>query len=159
MKKYRLFGIINPIDVLLVTMVVVLVWGAYMLAQPQTVVAEDGRLIRFTFELINRTEGFHETIELGNQVFCGATGWLVGNIVEVYAGPFYADTADEEAGIIRRVPVPERESTFVVIEARAQICDYATSVGYFWVAANRQVGLRSRDFGGQGFISRLEWLD
>ena len=159
MKKYRLFGIINPIDVLLVTLVVLLVWGAYILAQPQTVVAEGGRLIRYTFELGERPAGFHEEIEIGIPVYCGAMGWRVGTVVDVYHLPFLSDAPDERAGIIRRVEVEGLEFTYIVIEAWAEICDYATSIGNFWVAVNRQVGIRSRDFGGIGFITSLDWMD
>ena len=159
MKKYRLFGIINPIDVLLVTVVVLLVWGAYLLAQPQTVVAESGRLVRFTFELTERPEGFHEGIEIGIPAYCGVNGWRVGTVVDVYARPFMSDAPDERAGIFRRVEVEGLEFTYIVIEAWADICDYATAIGNFWVAVNRQVGIRARDFGGMGFITNLEWAE
>jgi len=159
MRKYRLFGIINPIDVLLVTLVVVLVWGAYLLAQLQTVVAESGRLVRFTFELTERPEGFHEGIEIGIPAYCGVSGWRVGTVVDVYALPFMSDAPDERAGIFRRVEVEGLEFTYIVIEAWADICDYATSIGNFWVAVNRQVGIRSRDFGGMGFITNIEWAE
>ncbi|MCL2528551.1 MAG: DUF4330 family protein [Defluviitaleaceae bacterium] len=159
MKKYRLFGFINPIDVLLVALVVLLVWGAYILAQPQTVVAEGGRLIHYTFELGERPAGFHEDIEIGLPVYCGAMRWRIGTIVDVYALPFLADAPDENAGIIRRVEVEGLEFTYIVIEAWANIDEYATNVGNFWVAVNRQVGIRSRDFGGMGFITNIEWVN
>ena len=159
MRKYRLFGIINPIDVLLILLVAMLIWGAYILAQPQTVVAEGGQLIRFTFELGERPEGFHEGIELGIPAFYGGQNWLVGTVVDVFATPFMADAPDERAGIIRRAPVAGVESTHIVIEAWANICDYATSIGNFWVAVNRQVGIRARDFGGMGFITNIEWVE
>jgi len=158
LKKYRLFGIINPIDVLLVTMVFLLIWGAYLLAQPQTVVAEGGRLIRYTFELGERPAGFHEGIEIDTPVFCGVNGWRVGTVVDVYSLPFLSDAPDERAGVIRRVPVEGLEFTYIVIEAWAEISDYATNIGNFWVAVNRQVGLRARDFGGIGFITSIEWV-
>ena len=159
MRKYRLFGVINPIDVLLVTAVVLLVWGAYILAQPQTVVAEGGRLIRFTFELGERPAGFHQSIEIGSPAYYGGQNWRVGTVVDVYALPFLTDAPDERAGIIRRTPVEGLEFTYIVIEAWADICDYVTSVGNFWVAVNRQVGIRSKDFGGIGFITNIEWVD
>ena len=159
MRKYRLFGVINPIDVLMVTAVILLVWGAYILAQPQTVVAEGGRLIRFTFELGERPEGFHQGIEIGSPAYYGSQNWRVGTVVEVYALPHLTDAPDEAAGVIRRTPVDGLESTYIVIEAWADICDYATSIGNFWVAVNRQVGIRSRDFGGMGFITNIEWVE
>jgi len=159
MRKYRLFGIINPIDVLLVTLVLLLIWGAYLLAQPQTVVADGSRLVRYTFELSERPDGFHENIEVGLPAYCGVNGWRVGTIVEVYALPFMHDAPDQSAGVFRRVEVEGLEFTYVVIEAWAEISDYATNIGNFWVAVNRQVGIRSRDFGGMGFITNIEWVE
>ena len=159
MRKYRLFGIINPIDVLLFVAVVLLVWGAYILAQPQTVVAEGGRLVRFTFELGERRAGFYQEIEIGTPAYYGNQNWLIGTVVGVYSLPFLVDAHDEGAGIIRRVPVEGLEFTYIVIEAWADISDSATSIGDFWVAANRQVPIRSRDFAGVGFIVNLEWVE
>jgi len=159
MKKYRLFGVINPIDVLLVGLVLVVIWGAMQLAQPQVVEAEGGQRIRYTFELAGRPAGFHEEIEIGLNVFCGVQNWHIGTIVDVLYAPMTADASDESAGIVRHVQVPELEFTIIIIEAWAEITDYATNVGNFWVAANRQVGIRSRDFGGIGFITNIEWVE
>ena len=157
MRKYRLFGILNPIDALLVMAVAVLIWGAYLLAQPQTVIAESGRLIRYTFELSERPAGFHESIEVGAPVYCAARGWRVGFIVDVYASEFLQDAPDEAAGLIRRTPVEGLEFTYIVIEAWADITDYSTNIGEFWVAVNRSAPLRSKDFAGFGVITNLVW--
>ena len=159
MRKYRLFGIINPIDVLLVAVVVLLIWGAYILAQPQTVAADGARLIRYTFELGERPTGFYRSIELGTPAYYSNQNWWAGTVVEVYSRPFLADAPDERAGIIRRVPVEGLEFTYIVIEAWANVSDSATSIGDFWVAVNRQVPIRSRDFAGIGFITSLEWVE
>ena len=158
-KKYRLFGVINPIDVLLVTAVLMLLWGAYSLAQPQTVVAEGGQLIRYTFELRERPVGFYQTIEPGAPVYCGAMGWRIGTVVYTYSLPFVEDVPDERAGIFRRAPVKGMEFTYIVIEAWATISDHATNIGEYWVAANRQTPIRSRDFGGMGFITNIDWME
>ena len=159
MKKYRLFGIINPIDVLLVAAVVLLVWGATILARPQTVTADGARLIRYTFELGTRPAGFYQRIEVGAPAYCSSQNWWVGTVVEVYALPFLTDAPDEAAGIIRRVPVEGLEFTYIVIEAWANVSDSATSIGDFWVAVNRQVPIRSRDFAGVGFITHMEFVE
>ncbi|MCL2379114.1 MAG: DUF4330 family protein [Defluviitaleaceae bacterium] len=158
MRKYRLFGIINPVDVLLIIALVLLVWGAYIIAQPQTVTADGGRLVRYTFELAARPAGFYQDIEVGLPAYYGHQNWWIGTIVDVYSSPFLFDAPDEEAGIIRRVPVEGLEFTYIVIEAWADISDSATSIGDFWVAVNRQVPVRSRDFAGVGFITNLEWV-
>jgi len=159
MRKYRLFGIINPVDILLVVAVVLLVWGAYILAQPQAVTADGGRLVRYTFEIGPRPEGFHQNIGLGAAAYYGNQNWWIGTVVEVYALPFLADAPDEAAGIVRRVPIEGLEFTYIVIEAWGNISDSATTIGDFGVAVNQQVPIRSRDFAGVGFITHLEWVD
>ncbi|MCL2404265.1 MAG: DUF4330 domain-containing protein [Defluviitaleaceae bacterium] len=159
MRKYRLFGIINPIDVLLLIAVVALVWGAYLLARPQAVAADGGRLIRYTFELGERPAGFYQSIEPGAPAYYGNQNWWIGTVVGAYSRPFMADAPDEAAGIIRRVPVAGLEFTYIVIEAWADISDSATLIGDFWVAVNRQVPVRSRDFAGIGFITGLELVE
>ena len=159
MRKYRLFGFINPVDILLVIAVVTLVWGARLLAQPQAVAADGGRLIRYTFELGEREAGFYQSIEIGAPVYYGNQNWWIGTIVDVYALPFLADAPDEAAGIVRRVPVEGMEFTYIVIEAWADISYSATSVGQFWVAVNRQVPMRSKDFAGMGFITNLDLVE
>ena len=156
MRKYRFLGIINPIDILLIVAAVLLIWGAYLLAQPQNVAADGSRLIRFTFEMGERPAGFYQTIEIGAPVEYGSQNWWVGEIVNTYALPFMADATDERAGIVRRRPVEGLEFTYVVIEAWANISDASTTIGDFWVAVNRHVPLRSRDFAGFGFITNIE---
>ena len=158
MRKYRLFGVINPIDVLLVVAVVLLIWGAYILAQPQTVAADGARLVRYTFELGARPAGFYQNIATDVSVYYSNQNWWAGTIVEVYSSPFLADAPDEAANIIRRVPVEGLEFTYIVIEAWANVSDSATSIGDFWIAVNRQVPIRSRDFAGIGFITHIEWV-
>ena len=159
MRKYRLFGVINPVDVFLVLVIIVVVWGATLLAQPQTVIAESGQLVRFTVEIGDRPAGFYQTIELGAPVYCATMGWLIGTIVDVYADHFRRDVPDEAAGIIRRTIVEGLEFTYIVIEAWAEISDYSTSIGEFWVAVNRPVPVVSRDFGGNGLIVNLELVE
>jgi len=159
MRKYRLFGIINPIDVLLIIAAVLLIWGAYLLARPQAVVADGTRLIRYTFEMSGRNEGFHQGIELGAPVYCGYNDWWIGTVVGVSSSPFLADAPDESAGIIRRTPVEGLEFTYIVIEAWANVSAASTNVGNFWVAVNRPIAVRSRDFAGYGFIINMEWVN
>jgi len=164
MKKYRLFGIINPIDVLLVTALLLLVWGARIIAQPQAVEARSGRLIRYTVELGGHDAGFYRTIEAGLDVFEGIHGWHIGTVVDVYYRPFLIDVPDLDAGVVRRAPVEGGdgtpiEFTYIVIEAWADYDDYATTIGEMWVAINRMVYVRARDFAGAGFITSMEWVE
>ena len=157
MRKYRLFGIVNPIDVLLVAAVIALVWAAYIFSAPQTVAAEGGRLVRFTIELPARPEGFHATIVPGPIVLDSVRGLNIGNVVYAYGLPFLDDVADEADGVIRRSPVDGLEFTYIVVEAWADVSDYATEIGQYIVRVNQEIAARSRDFAGLGFITAVEF--
>ena len=157
MRTYRLFGIINPIDVLLVAAVVALVWAAYVFSAPQTVAADGGRLVRFTIELPARPEGFHATIEAGPIVWDSVRSLHIGNVVYAYGLPFLDDVPDEAHGVVRRSPVEGLEFTYIVVEAWADVSDYATEIGQYIVRVNQEIAARSRDFAGLGFITAVEF--
>jgi len=157
MRKYRLFGVINPIDVLLVVGIVALFYAGYMFSAPQQAVAEGGRLVRFTIELPARPEGFHSTIEPGPMVLDSVRGLNIGNVVYAYGLPFLEDVPDEANNIIRRSPVEGLEFTYVVVEAWANVTDYATEIGQYIVRVNQEIAARSRDFAGLGFITSVEF--
>ena len=156
MKKYRLFGIINPLDVLIVAGLVALVWGAYIFSVPREVTADGGTRIRYTVEIINMEEGFHETIRPGAIVFDSVLGINIGVVAETYALPFLTDVPDETTNQFQRTEVAGRENTYIIVEAFANICDYAVAVGQYHIRVGRQAFVRSRDFGGEARITRLE---
>ena len=157
MKKYRLFGLINPIDVLFVIGVVALVWAVNIFAAPQTAAAEGGTLVRFTIELPARPAGFYQSIEPGPIVFDSVRGLNIGNVVYAYGLPFLEDAPDEANNIIRRSAVDGLEFTYIVVEAWANVSDYATEIGQYIVRVNQEIAARSRDFAGLGFITSVEF--
>jgi len=157
MKNYRLFGFINPVDVILVVALVALVWAAYLFSMPREINATGGQQIRFTIELGDRPEGFHQQIGAGSAVFDGVGGSYIGRVVYAYGLPFLQDVPDEGNNIIRRTPVAGREFTYIVVEAWANVSDYATEIGNFEARVNLNMYARSRDFAGGGFIVRMEF--
>jgi len=158
MRKYRLFGVINPVDILIVVAIIALVRFAYIFSTPQPEISEEtAQLVRYTIELGNREEGFYRTIEPGAYVFSGARNINIGRVVQAYALDFLRDIPCEATNTIRRVPVEGREFTYIVIETLADVDDYSASVGYFEIAVNMPVYIRSRDFAGGGFIIRVAW--
>ncbi|MCL2839172.1 MAG: DUF4330 domain-containing protein [Defluviitaleaceae bacterium] len=156
MRKYRLFGFINPIDVLIVAAIIAIVWGLYVFSMPQQTAAAGGQVIHYTIEFTNRPEGFHLGIEPGAAVLDSVRGLHIGYVVDVFATQALEDAPDEANGIFRRVPLEGREATHVVIEANANITDYAIQIGQFQLRTNQQIFPRSRDFGGQGIVARIE---
>jgi len=158
-KKYRLFGIVNVFDLVLIIACAVLVYGAYLFAAPTRVVAGGGDLIRFTVELAERPPGFYTQIVEGPLVFDSQSGTAIGNVVYAYELPFMVDAPDEYNDIIRRVPVEDSVFTYVVVEAWGNVTDFQTEVNGFRIMVNRDVYIRSRDFAGRGFITHLEFLD
>lgn len=158
MKRYRLFGAINPVDILLVIGIVAIVWAAQLFAATQEVAAEGGQLVRFTIELPARPEGFYSTIVPGPTVLDSVRRLNIGNVVYAYSLPFREDVPDEANNIIRRSTVDGLEFTYIVVEAWANVTDYATEIGQYIVRVNQEIAVRSRDFAGLGFITKVEFL-
>ena len=157
MRKYRLFGFINPVDVLLVLLIAGIVWGLSLLSAPQDAIAGTGvTIVRYTIEFAERPEGFYQGISPGTVVLDSVRGFNIGTVVYAYGLPFLQDVPDETYGIIRRTPVAGLEFTYVVVEALAEIDEYATRIGQYIIGVNREVFIRSRDFAGRGFITSLE---
>ena len=160
MKKYRLFGFINPVDILIVAGVAIfLVWAIRVFSAPQTASARrDDVIIRYVVELKEKEEGFFEKANafLGASLFDSTQGFEIGTIVGAYSLPYLEDAPDAEAGIIRRAPVPGLEFSYIIVETPAQITEYATQVGQYEVLVNREIFVRSRAFAGQGYIVSIE---
>jgi len=156
-RKFRLFGVINPVDVLLIAGVVLFFWQVVFSA-PEYVAAQGGQRIRYTIELGNKWEGFYREIEPGIEVFDIQQGFFIGTVVSAHSLPYLQDVPDHANDIIRRVPVDGREFTYVVVEAWADVSDFGTNIGQYWIVVNRHVFVESRDFAGNGFITNLEFL-
>jgi hypothetical protein len=158
MRKYRLFGLINPFDVLVVIGIVALVWFASVFSAPKQINARDGDpFLRYTIELGEKEDGFHKKIEPGAIVFDSLKGYDIGRVVNAYALPYREDAPDLENGFFRRAPVPGLEFTYIEVETFAQVSDYSTMVGQYDIAVNKEVFVRSKHFAGQGYITSIEW--
>ena len=159
MRKYRLFGVINPFDVLIVAGAAALVFGLSLFAPPQHVLADRGVLIHYEIELLNMPTGFYREVESGTTVVDGIRGFGVGSVVRAFPSPYLMDAPDEYHNIIRRVPVEGRETTHVVIEAWAVVTDYAIEIGPFHLRTGMQIPVRNFSFAGEVFVGAIEFLD
>ena len=95
----------------------------------------------------------------GAELFDSVRGFMIGVVVDAYPLPYREDVADITHGIIRRTPVEGMEFTYIVVEATAQITDYATSIGQFEIAVNKEVTVKSKAFAGKGYITAIEKLN
>ena len=152
MKINKIFGV----SILLA--VFVLVSATYLIVTPREASASAGQLIRFTIELADREAGFHQTISADTIVFDGMSDAIIGTVVYAYGLPFLQDAPDEVANIIRRAEVAGREFTYIVVETIVSVSDYSIEVNGFPIRVNKAIYTRSRDFGGGGFIVRMEML-
>ena len=159
MRKYRLFGVINPFDVLIITGVVALVYGLSLFAPAQHVMADGGVLVRYEIELHNRPAGFYRDVQIGTTVVDGGRGFGIGTIVDVYPSVFLIDAPDEYYNVVRRAPVEGREVTHVVIEAWANITDYATEIGPFNLRTGMLIAVRNLSFAGEAIVGAIEFIE
>ena len=159
MRKFRLFGVINPFDVLIVVGVAALVYGLSLFAPPQHVLADRGVQVRFEIELLDMPEGLYRDIVAGTIVVDALRGFGIGTIVDAYSSPSLIDVPDENYNIVRRAPVEGRETTHVVLEAWANVNDYAIEIGPFHLRTGMVILARNFSFIAEGVVGTVEFLE
>ena len=156
-KKFRLFGKVSVMDILIVAAVVAIAYAGVRFSAPVSVeaTASDTTII-YTVELTNKRSEFIDNVRVGETLFDSVRGFEIGRIISVDSRPFYADAPDFENNVIRRGEVDGFSFIHIEVEAQAQISDRATSVGNFDVMVGMEVFVRTRDFASTGFVIRLE---
>jgi hypothetical protein len=158
-NKYRIFGIISPVDLIIIAGLIFFAsWALFIFAAPTAASPRISTTIRYTIELVEKESGFHERILIGSTLYDSQRGFAIGRIVETYALPYREDAPDEINGIFRRPTVDGLEFTYIVIEAAAQINDNATLIGQYDVMVNKEVFVTSRSVAGKGYITSIERL-
>ncbi|MCL2616475.1 MAG: DUF4330 domain-containing protein [Defluviitaleaceae bacterium] len=156
-KKFRLFGKLSVMDILIVAIVAVISYVGVQFSAPVSVEAapSDTRII-YTVELTNKRSDFINNVHIGDTLFDSIRGFEIGRIISVDSRPFYADAPCFDTNIIRRGEVEGFSFIYIEVEANAQISERATSVGNFDVMVGMEVFVRTRDFASAGFVVRLE---
>jgi len=158
-NKFRLFGKISIMDILLVALVGVIAYVGVQFSAPVSVEASPSDTpIRYVVELTNKRDEFIEHVRVGETIFDSVRGFEIGRVVGVTYRSFYSDAPDFEYNIIRKGEVEGFVFIYVEVEAMAQISDRATSVGNFDVMVGMEVSVRTRDFASRGFVTELERL-
>ncbi|MCL2618177.1 MAG: DUF4330 domain-containing protein [Defluviitaleaceae bacterium] len=156
-KRFRLFGKLSVMDVLLVAGVALIVYAGVQFSAPVSVEASPSdTTIIYTVELTNKRSDFLDNVLVGETLFDSVRGFEIGRIISVDSRPFYADAPDFESNTIRKGEVEGFSFIYIEVEAQAQITDRATSVGHFDVMVGMEMFVRTRDFASTGFVVRLE---
>jgi hypothetical protein len=159
-KNFRLFGIISPVDIIIViALIAASLWAVLVFSAPTEVAGAGDRRIRYTVELMEKPAGFYEKAQPDTTLYDIERGYAIGTIVDSYALPYLKDAPDEAANIIRRTPVDGMEFSSIVVETSAQVADGSTMVGPYSIAVNKEVFVKSRDLAGRGYITSVEFLE
>ena len=159
MRKFRLFGVINPFDVLIVVGACVLVYGLSLFAPPPHVLADRGVMVRFEIKVPDMAEGFYREVIQGTMVIDALRGFGIGTIVGTHSSPFFLDVPDENYNIIRQAPVEGREITHVVLESWANLTDYALEIGPFHLRTGMTIAVRNFSFAAEGVVGLVEFIE
>ena len=155
-KRYRLFGVINLVDILIIAFFIVFAVLAMRFSAPQSAAARPGDVpITYTVEVQRRKPDFKDKVKVGAAVEDSQRGFAIGTITKVYTEPYLEDTPDYDNSIIRRAPVDGLETIYIEIEAMAQITDYTTLVGAYEVLIGKDIYLKTGDFAAGGFVVRI----
>ena len=159
-RKFRIFGKVSILDILLVVLAVVALYVAAQFSAPQTVGAKPGDVrIRYTAELYKKTPDFFENIKVGEKVYDIEKNYEIGTVVDVYQAPYMEEAPDFKNGVIKRAAIDGLIYIYVVIEADAQITDSATMVGQYEVMVGKECFIRTKDFSSSAYFIKLERLD
>ena len=157
-KNYRLFGLINLVDIGLIAALIVFTLLALRFSAPQNIIAKPGDVyITYTVEIQRRKPDFAENVKKskGSVVEDSLRGILIGTIIDVYDEPYLEDAPDYENRVIRRRPVNGLRTVYVVIYAKAQVTDYTTLIGSYEVLVGKDVYIKTRDFAAGGYVVRV----
>ena len=156
-KRYRLFGLVNVIDIAIIAALIVFAVLALRFSAPQSASAKQGDVpITYTVEVQRRKPDFKENIKVGVPVEDSQRGYAIGTITGFYAEPYLEDTPDYANNVILRAPVDGLDTVYIQIKAMAQITDYTTTVGPFEVLVGKDIYIRTKDFAAGGYIVRVE---
>ena len=131
-KKYRLFGIINPIDLLVVVALIVggavvwkLLWGGSSSAVP---VAElqDVEYTILCSSLRNYSEG---QIKVGDPVSTKTSGATIGTVASVQSAPTPGDAFNPVTGKIQPYESTYASDVYIKVKAKGDPTPTGVSVG------------------------------
>ncbi|MCL2462374.1 MAG: DUF4330 domain-containing protein [Defluviitaleaceae bacterium] len=152
-RKFRLFGKISILDIILVILLVIFVVLAYQFSAPQTVSAKAGdKQITYVVEIQKRKLDFADQIKVGAKLYDSIKGYYIGDITDVSTKPYTEDTYDTVDGKIVRPDIPGYYFIYVTVQAQAQVTDKDTLVGQYEVLVGETVYVKNADFAAGGYV-------
>ncbi|MDR2648172.1 MAG: DUF4330 domain-containing protein [Clostridiales bacterium] len=156
-KNYRMFGVMNLVDIIMIAALIVFAVLALRFSAPRSAAAKPGDVpVRYTVEVQRRKPDFADKVKVGDAVEDSQRGYAIGTIKNVRAEPYLEDVPDYEGNIIRRAPVDGLETVYIDIEAIGRVTDYTTLIGYFEVLVGKDVYIKTKRFAAGGYVVNLE---
>jgi hypothetical protein len=156
-KKYRLFGIINIVDIGMIAALILFAFLAVRFSAPQSAAARPGDVsLRYIVEVQRRKPDFADKVNAGDAVEDSLRGYAIGTIKSVRSEPYLEDVPDYTSNIIRRMPVDGLETVYVEIEAMGQVTDYTTLIGSFEVLVGKEIYIKAKHFAAGGYVVGLD---
>jgi hypothetical protein len=141
-KKYRLFGVINLIDLLVVIALVVgglvvwkLLWGGSTTTVP-TAKLRDVEYTMFCGSLRNYSDG---QIRVGDPVSTKTSGKSIGNVVSIKSSPTPGDVFNTTTGKIEPYTSTYTSDVYIRVKAKGDPTATGVSVGETQIRNNENI--------------------
>jgi hypothetical protein len=148
-RKYRLFGIINPIDLLVVVALIVaglvawkLLWGGSNTAVPVAKLKD----VEYTIVCASIREYAEGQIKVGDPVSTKTSGASIGTIASVSSNPTPGDIFNPNSGKVERYESTVATDVRVRVKAKGNPTPTGVSVGNTQIRNNENIQMVTPTF-------------
>lgn len=154
--KGRLFGKINPVDLLIVLLIISVAGGAYIVffRNSGNKVTETGKLV-YEFEITNVNMDFIDAINPGDPIRDSTRGNELGTVVSKTSRKATMLNEDLLNGRYVIADVPDAYDVVITIEANANITPANIIVGGAEVKVGKKFFIKGKGYANQGFVIKM----
>jgi len=160
-RRWRLFGRVSLIDVLLVALFAAVIAFMITISRPAEAAADTPQSGNFTFtvELSCKDAGYEDNVEIGARVYDNLKGIYLGTVRDVEVRPYKSLASDQQAGIWRESEVEGLNFVYVTVEGDAVRTDMTTTVNDVEVVVGKELFIRSGRFASGGYCVKTEYRE
>lgn len=154
-KKGKLFGIINIIDLIVVLLVALLVYGGVTRLKESPVAEADTKKALVTVEISNVRQATVDGVIVGDKLYHYDKGTLFGTIVDMEVEP-YKEAVETGDGNLVLAEVPEKYVVTLTVEAEAKDSESVVVIGGEHTRIGTQFRLKNKNIAVWATVMKVE---
>lgn len=156
-KKFRLFGRIGVLDILIVLLIIIgIVFAMRFSVNTNAGAASSSQKITYTILLSKKMPGFENNIIAGQKVFDSLKGGEIGVILNYNVKPNLTTYPDLMTGKLVQAEVTGLNDIEVTISADARINTDAVMIGDYDIPVGKEMFIKTKGFASSGFCVKLD---